>query len=241
MPKQRYTSQIAPQGFVTAPSFYDGTNDFQLRGADLTGIADGKAGTISCWLNFSGGDGVSANLFASQATNQFIVVKSTGGALQISGKNTSSTTILLINTVTGFNSTSGWVHFLASWDLNAGAGQIYVNDTSNLSNVQTLTNDTIDYTHTNWALGANVAGANKITACLAEFLFHTTYIDLSIIANRRKFISQFGRPVYLGANGSVPLGVQPLVYAPNGDASTNKGSGGNFTTTGALTACASAP
>jgi hypothetical protein len=68
---------------------------------------------------------------------------------------------------------------------------------------------------------------------MAEFL------DISVEANRRKFINAAGDPVDLGSDGSTPTSTAPIVYQ-NGDFTnfeTNQGTGGNFTVTGALTTC----
>ena len=74
---------------------------------------------------------------------------------------------------------------------------------------------------------------------IADFYFNpTTYIDLSVTANRRKFISASLHPVDRGATGSIPTGTAPIMYQSGAVASwqTNKGTGGGFTLTGALTA-----
>lgn len=58
------------------------------------------------------------------------------------------------------------------------------------------------------------------------------FVDLSVEANRRKFINPDLSPVYLGADGSAPFGVQPQIYQtiPSGgvanDFLLNRGSGG---------------
>lgn len=42
--------------YTTTANDYDGSVDFATRGADLTGAADGKAGTISFWARIDGRD-----------------------------------------------------------------------------------------------------------------------------------------------------------------------------------------
>jgi hypothetical protein len=78
----------------------------------------------------------------------------------------------------------------------------------------------------------------KTNACLAEVYINLAeYVDLSVEANRRKFISSAGKPVNLGASGSVPTGTAPIMYfkGPASAFPTNLGTGGNFTVTGTLT------
>lgn len=69
------------------------------------------------------------------------------------------------------------------------------------------------------------------------------FIDFSVEANRRKFISANGKPVDLGADGSTPTGTAPAVFF-SGNASgfaINKGTGGDFTLTGSLTNASTSP
>src|SRR3546814_17811034 len=71
-----------------------------------------------------------------------------------------------------------------------------------------------------------------------------TYIDLSVTANRRKFVgSGAATSVDLGADGSTPTGTAPLVFLSGATADwhTNKGAGGGFTENGALTDAATDP
>lgn len=62
-----------------------------------------------------------------------------------------------------------------------------------------------------------------------------TLFDLSIVGNRRKFINADLSPVYLGANGELPLGSPPNIYCtvPTGgvpsDFLINRGIGDSFT------------
>jgi hypothetical protein len=62
-----------------------------------------------------------------------------------------------------------------------------------------------------------------------------SWVDLTVVANRRKFINTDKSPVDLGANGQTPFGTPPNIYlnassgVPN-DMTINKGSsGGTFT------------
>lgn len=87
----------------------------------------------------------------------------------------------------------------------------------------------------------------------ADLFFAPTasFVDLSVLANRRKFITPSGGAVYLGSDGSSPLGVQPPVFltvTAGGQANSantfagNNGSGGAFAiTSGPLTLSTSSP
>ena len=227
---------------------FDGTNDYMTRGAGLTGIADGKQGIISAYIRMDGGDGVLQYIL--QANNTRISAqRGSANTLRIIGQNSANTTILSIATVATYTTSATWRHFLASWDLaTAGARFIYIDDVADLS-VGTFTNDTLDYdmASPDWGIGGSAGGAARLNGCLAELFFHTSYLDISVEANRRKFISSTGKPVDLGADGSTPLGVQPLVYCRVADGAaastfaTNLGSGGNWTITGSLDIASTSP
>lgn len=225
---------------------YDGTNDYATRGADLTGAADGKQGTFSAWVRVDAGDGTNRFLLSNATTvagntNRIIVWMPASNVVRFQGRNAAGTDILVVDS-SAYVAGATWRHLLASWDLtDTGKRHIYISDVSDLATVTTYTDDTIDYAVGDWAIGASPGGALPWNGCISELLFHTTYIDLSVTANRRKFITAAGKPANLGSNGALPLGVQPLLYAPTGDASNNKGSGGNFTVTGTLDAASTTP
>lgn len=223
---------------------FDGTNDFATRGADLTGIADGKAGVVSLWFRLDGGDGAQQALMANNTTgvaSTFFVNRTVGNAIQILGRNAAATLILNVISSATYTTDAAWKHLLIAWDLAAGTGLIYVDDANVKSGAGTQTNDTIDYTLGNFSIGATTNGSQKLNGCLSEVFFHTSFIDISVEANRRKFRTAGGKPADLGADGSTPLGAQPLIYLPVGDPADNKGSGGNFTVTGTLDVASTSP
>lgn len=234
----------AEAGHVAQAVVFDGTNDYLTRGGDLTGNADGKAGIVSVWLNFQGGDGSFQRIFASEFSGvRFLVDRTDTNKFRVFGANAAGTTILNLQSTTSITTTSGWVHILASWNLATTTAQLYLNDVND-ANVVTATNDTIDYTQANWSAGGNGDGTFKLNAFIADaYLNLATSLDLSNASNRSKFILG-RRPVFLGVDGSLPTGAQPIVFLSGNVASpfaTNKGSGGGFTTNGTLTDASSSP
>ena len=92
---------------------------------------------------------------------------------------------------------------LGIWPLNTI--QIYVEDASDAS-ISFNTNDTIAYATgvTDWQLSNVGQPANND---IADFYFDpTTFTDLTVTANRRKFISAGLAPVNLGTNCATPSG-----------------------------------
>ena len=127
---------------------------------------------------------------------------------------------------------------MGSFDMSdTGKRWLYVNDVSDLATINTYTDDVIDFTVADWAIGANPDGNNKLVGDLAELWFAPgVYIDLSVVANRRKFRTAAGKPAYLGPTGAIPTGTAPLIYMSGATASweSNNGTGGGFTEHGAL-------
>ena len=235
---------VVEAGFTAVAVNFDGTNDWLTRAAVLTGLADGKTGTVSLWFNKLGGDGATAQLMTTTTPRFAVRFFSTVNTLEVIGYNTAGTIIMQLRTTGTHLSGAGWKHFLASWDLANNLALIYINDVVAALGTNTKTNDTIDYTNLDFAVGATVTGTQKYNGDLSEVFLHSSFLDISVEANRRLFISATGKPVSLGANGSTPFGTQPSLYLGNPLASwhTNLGAGGGFNVTGgALTAASTSP
>jgi hypothetical protein len=154
---------------------------------------------------------------------------------------------LLINTVGTFTASATWHHVISSWNLaSVGARHIYVDGVSDVAQT-TFVDANIDYTLADWSIGGDADGTDKMNGVLAEVWFNPTYLDITDSANRLKFRTSIGKPANLGADGSTPLGSQPLVYqriaagAAVTTFATNLGTGGNFSITGTLTVGSTSP
>lgn len=226
---------------------FDGTNDWMARGAGLTGASDSKTGIFSCWARLDV-DQLSVILRNSNARVSIDWNNSPSTELSIALKNSAGTTVLVMITTAGSGAGATWHHFLASWDLAASATHLYLDGVSDLSILSGPVDSAVDYTDTDWAIAATVLGGLKYSGCLTEMYFAPgQYLDFSLVANRRKFISASGKPVHLGATGSLPTGTAPLLYhhIDNAEAvanfATNRGTGGNFTITGTLDTGSTSP
>lgn len=262
---KRFITYPQEPNLIVDAAHFDGANDF-MRIAALSGVVDGKKGIFSAWVRFTGSDGVqkhllcqdSAILSGVQHLATSAVTREASNILRVKmdrDNGVAGAPILQLSTSGTYTIASGWVHILASWDLaTAGARHLYINDVLDM-NVDTFTNDIIDYANLfEWLVGANLLqgdpppAARLLDADLADLYFNTVdYLDFSLVSNRRKFISAGLKPVYLGTDGSVPTGSVPVVYQHLADAeaaanfATNRGTGGNFAITGALTTGASSP
>ena len=233
----------APPVAVNAVDF-DGANDFTTRGAGLTGAADGKLGLFSVWFRLDGGDALSQLIFRGSGNGVVLNIKrGAGNLLGIDINKVGGMPGLEAETLGTFTAGADWKHLIICWDMAvAGSGHMFVEDVEDYVE-DTFVNADLDYTGSDWAYGARQTGADKFNGCLAEMYFALEYLDISITANRRKFITAGKKPVDLGADGSTPTGTQPIVYFKNVAASvgTNSGSGGNFTITGAPVDCSDSP
>jgi hypothetical protein len=220
---------------------FDGSEYFS-RGAGLTGAADGKTGVFSGWFYLTSGGGV-----------QYLLCEGVFGGVRfeifrfsspryfvVRGRNSAGTEILIaVTTNVDYIAGTGPWHLLVSWDLANAKCHIYVNDVDVFDSfTATLTDDSIDHTVPDVQVGAATENGNaKFEGEMSEFYFAPNqYLDFSVEANRRKFISANGFPVGLGSDGSTPTGIAPLIYfhlndnqeTPTDFGLVNKGTGGNF-------------
>jgi len=143
-----------------------------------------------------------------------------------------------------------WYHILASWNTDAlvDVNYVYLNDVDIWSDATTNTvnNQLVGYERTNAEVqigGGDLIGA-PLQGCMSQVWFDSnTFLDITIEANRRKFINADGSPVALGPDGSVPTGTSPLIYLDNPVTTfhINRGTGGDFEQFGSPDNCDDAP
>lgn len=130
-------------------------------------------------------------------------------------------------------------HFLASVDVLNGVAHMYVDnlnvlDQAHPSHLVSSGSD-IDWTRSQ---GASIGSRNSGTShffdgAQQELWIAQEFIDAGVVGNREKFIKS-GKPVSLGADGSLPTGTQPVIYLRNPYDSweQSEGSLGNFAVNG---------
>lgn len=220
---------------------FDGTATWLKRNGGLTGAADSKLWTFSVWLNLA--DALVGGVVCSAVDgvpNQRTGLTLVPGNDRFNFRGYNSAGTLIQSLSTSPLPQGRWVHVMGSVDLSSTSKRhLYVDDVSDLFVIDTYTNDTLDFTMTDWGVGAfPTTGNSKLACSMADLWFAPgVYLDLSIEANRRKFITAARNPVALGAAGATPTGSSPLIFLSGAIASwhTNKGSGGGFTLTGAVT------
>ena len=238
--------------FVDGADF-DGTNDYMLRGAGLTGAADSKTGILSVWFRLDAATAthrfIGASATVGVAANRFRSSRLSTGPLAILATDAAGGGVMSMLSATSYSANVAYRHLLASWNAATGAMHMYVDDVEDLDEgASSLLDVEIDYTLADWGIGGDSNAGNKMNGPLAElYLAPGQFLDFSVEANRRKFRDANGWPKFLGHNGSRPTGTAPLVYCGlrDGEAvadfATNRGTGGNYTITGTLDTASSSP
>ena len=179
------------------------------------GLTDTKVGILSGWMQVSN-VGPSGNRFYSNSSSRVVFSITSGGVLQVLAQNSGASTILNITTATTKVSDGKMHHFAAMWDLaTPGSGGIFIDGVSDYVET-TFTDDSIDYTGDDYAIGRNNSSTRGPRGFLGELYINTDeYIDLSIAANLQRFRLPSGRPRDLHHDGSFPTGTAPRFYFAN--------------------------
>ena len=220
----------------------NGTSNGIQRGADLTGVTNGKAGTISMWWNFTGASSGTQILWMSRNNNTIgntvQVIRYPSGGIGFTAANSSGTWIADFSESSASCAAAGLYHIFVSWDLSvSNKAYIYINGVARTINFSTFTNDTIQYSVPNHGFGGTLYSPFSPTT---PGMLGQAYINFSTFIDPTTSISYFyggtATPVSLGASGQLPTGSSPIVYL-DGDATsilTNRGTGGNFSAYGTL-------
>jgi len=227
-----YTTEVEPEAPDTAwsPVTFDGTNDTMLHGGSLTGLVNGISGTLAVRVA-PADDGVWKSIVGSGNGN-FALAQSSSNSYQLELYNAATTQLVYFLSSSTHLISDGAKTLLLSWDLGVSpVCQFYIDGVSQGFAIP-LTAGTIDYVggSPSWlAFGAPASPASIYDGDVTFLWFDDSYIDLSVSANRDKFLQ-----ANIGATGDGITGSDPLVYL-TGDASEwndvggiNLGTGGPF-------------
>jgi hypothetical protein len=139
-------------------------------------------------------------------------------------------------------------HVIVSVNCNTQVVQICVNDTLvSLTSGGWITSGLMnESTSPIWDVASGVSAGGSISGMSDVWeAIPASFFDLSVVANRRKFINADLSPADLGANGENPLGTSPPIYlraktGPN-DLLTNYGTGGSVGLYSGITLVMQAP
>ena len=203
------------------------------NGTDLTGI-------ISVWMQRASNSS-RYKTFGSQGSL-------TAGTWETSGEHRFRATYIngAANSVRAYGGTAPGLdttyHLLLAWNTGTGVVTQHINDVSSISSAIS-TGVAPDFDSSNFSIGswADPGYASFHNGKIADFyLTLGETLDMTVEANRRKFIDASGNPVSLGADGSTPTGSQPEVYLGGTTKDytnweENLGSASNFVKTGTPT------
>ena len=216
---------------------FDGSNDFLGITEGTLGAADSKFVLISFWIKFIAGNGDQIRIMDGNG-GKTAIVRFTDNKMEFRFRSVAGGDVWATYTDATFLAGTLY-HFLVAMDSVNQETDIYVNGSvAAFTDVTAVVSNTdVDWTNGAVNLMAKSNGTFVVNAEIGQFYLSTEYLDITVEANRRKFISAAGLVVDLGSDGSTPTGTAPLIFLNNTTSTwqNNLGSGGNFTETGALT------
>lgn len=226
---------------------FNGTTTYLNRTSSIYG-SDSSQGTLSVWVRQSITGPKSVFEIYNSTTNNFISLVFSDGTVSvtISKDNTAANRLSFSSTLNAYLSTTKWYHILASWDVGFSAGSRLLGlCVDGIFDVRSpVISSGTSFTSTYSSMNISNIGVSSITTLgtyfngdISELCFIPgTYMDISVIANIRKFISDTKRPVYLGSSGNLPVNSTPALFMQGVGTgfNINSGTGGNYTTNGTL-------
>lgn len=225
---------------------YNGSTDYLNRNGALTGISGVTQGLVSLWVRIDGGDGTNRSVFEFGSTGLRMLLSGNKFYMTLADGTGDRHDWSANNSGSGYLASATWRHVLFAWQTQSTkVFQSYITDVldTNLE-IDTGTNFTVPQP-TAFGIGSLFGGgSNYWDGCMAEtYIALNQYLDISVQANRRKFISSALKPVSLGSDGSTPTGSAPCIYLPNPAAivGNNAGNGGNFVIHGSPAVASTTP
>jgi len=221
---------------------FDGSSGLTFSG-QLKGITDSKTGTILLWAKLLADDGTTAKVILTSegASGSFQLFRineavTDGSKLRLVLKDSSDNNILVLQTSTEWTAET-WQVFAISYDLENSLAYVY-NGNTDVSELNTNPTDVeVDLTVDNWYLG-NLSDYEYDGSLATIAFWPGVYVDLTDDDERRNLISNDGKPVGFGFDGSGRggrdgLDTQPVILF-SGAFVRNYGTGGAFSTVGTL-------
>lgn len=207
---------------------FDGTNDYYTRGSALDGVAESKKCILSAWLRID--DDTGTQYLINTTGSLISCYKAVDGHIVVALYDSTPESVIIVFSNSTYTASPGWHHLYFSCDASILAVNLYIDGVDDKGTVTALKNATIDFIQSQWRIGVSIFGGSGVRGPVSGFYFYPgEYLNAE---GRLKFRDINGEPVGLGDNGELPTGTSPAIYAPDGDASNNLGTGGNFTETG---------
>lgn len=211
---------------------FDRLNDYLSSSGDLTGATNSKTMTLSAWIYPTGTSEFYIHGYAYSTNVIRLQYNSNGFNLKLEKSDSAGTTILNAISASASIPKDTWSHLLISFDLNNSAlRHVYLNDNPLSMTWYSYTNSQyVESAISNVRVGDNFEGSRSFGR-MAHVFKDNTYRDLTVVANRRLFITADLKP----ADGQADL--NPILYLPLGDPEDigyNAGTGGNLNVNGVM-------
>ena len=221
---------------------FDGSSGLTFTG-QLKGISDSKTGTILLWAKLSADDGTAAKVIltseGSGGSFQLYRIDESltdGSKLRLVLRDSSDNNILVLQSSSEWTAET-WQGYVISYDLENSLAYIYSGNTD-VSELNTNPTDVaVDLTVSNWYL-CNFSDYEYDGSLALIAFWPGVYVDLTDDDERRNLISNDGKPVGFGVDGSgrggrSDIDTPPIIFFSDTFVK-NRGTGGVFTTTGSL-------
>jgi hypothetical protein len=220
-------------GFGYNPHVFQ-ADHWYTRGGPITGLADGKQGTIITTIDMHAGTNGTTQRIWTSTGSTVALFRNTSNKLTLQLRNAAGTLIggLTSSILTDEAAVKHTV--FCSWDLAAGFMLLFIKGV-NFTDPATVTivNDFVDYTVTNWSLGALSDGTERLDADMDFFWFDDSFWQPGNYIDNGCFFDEFNNPIDIGKYGDALTGTQPKVLLRNLDPGssfgTDFGTGGPFT------------
>jgi len=226
-------------GYTTTATNYNGSTQ-RVERTSAWNPAPLSSGDffVSFWLKFDTLPSPGLREFFDSDT---LFLKIRARRLEIELRNNSGTIIYEGDSPVLYAVDGNWVHTAFSYK-SSGSGPLYIDGVrQDPINVSKNTFQSLGWTGAGaTSFMGRTNGDRQIDGCLSELILHNEYLDLFQQSNRDKLRDPVtGKPVDVGADGSLVFGTAPIVYMKDGI--TNTGTGGAYTGVNSPTACASSP
>lgn len=221
---------------------FDGSSGLTYTG-QLKGAVDSKKGTILLWAKLSADDGTAAKAIltseGSGGSFQLFRVNESitdGSKLRLVLKDSSDNNILVIQSSSEWTAET-WQAYVISYDLENSLSYMYSGNTDVSETTTGPTDAEVDLTVNNWYVG-NLTNFEYDGSLALLAFWPGVYVDLTDEDERRNLISNDGKPVGFGVDGSGRGGRSSIDTPPilffSGAFVRNVGTGGAFTPSGTL-------
>jgi hypothetical protein len=207
------------------------------RATALSGVVDSKRCLLSFWIKMTADDATDRRILYDKF-GYFQLTRTSANKVRLVLLSPEVVDILDVSSTAATITIGGWHHVAIAIDTSDSSKCVVAIDGGVGTSVALSSDVAAKFTQGNWRISWPSTSVG-ISADVAEFFFAPDqWLDLSVAANVAKFRdSATGKPVSLGADGSLPTGTAPAVYLKNPYSSfgTNSGTGGDFTVNGTLT------